>query len=318
MRAWLLIGALLTGCDGLLVGGAGSGGGGPAAVTACQTGPVYTALSSSCAQCHGAGSNKPYFSTQVAFETLLVAKPQWVVPGRPEDSRLIALLEGRASGAFPQMPPGEPSASFAAQAAAGKTRITLDTLRCWIVGLKDVAPPAQSGPLPVARRLSAEQMFTALEAQLGVVGTAASTGNFGLSLPDAIPNTDVYGWRDQNLAALGGGHWLEQRRRNDSVNPVFTQTFVNVSQTWCRLAVNAPATSNVVLKLATLGDTSAAEPQRIRDNVRQLGRRLLALNLSDADVDAYFELFRALEPDRAAGWTAVCAAMLRDPLWLTY
>ncbi len=284
--------------------------------TECTTPAVFEALSASCASCHGAGTNRPYFSSVQSFEALIVAKPQWIVPGKPGEGQFLPILEGTATGAFAQMPPGEPSAAFAAQAAAGKTNVSMETLRCWISGLKGTVSMTPAGPLPVARRLSAEQLMVALEQQLGVSGS--NVFYYGLSLPDAIPNTDVYRERDDNYAALGGPHWLELRRRNDSVNPVFIQTFVNVSQSYCRAAVGAPAATNTVLKRAAIADTSTAAPQKIKDNIKHLGRLLLATQLSDADVDAYFELFKSLEPDRSAAWTGVCAAMVRDPLWLTF
>lgn len=284
--------------------------------TECTTPAVFEALSASCASCHGAGTNRPYFSSVQSFEALLVAKPQWIVPGKPDEGQFLPILAGTATGAFAQMPPGEPSVAFAAQATEGKTNITMETLRCWISGLNGTISMTPAGPLPVARRLSAEQMMVALEQQLGVSGS--SIFYYGVSLPDAIPNTDVYRERDENFAALGGSHWLELRRRNDTVNPVFIQTFVNVTQSWCRAAVGLPAASNLVLTRAALTDTSAAAPQKIKDNIKYLGRRLLSAQLSDADVNAYFDLFTSLEPDRTAGWTAVCAAMVRDPLWLTF
>lgn len=285
--------------------------------TECTTPAVFEALSTSCASCHGTGTNRPYFSTVQSFEALIVSKPQWIVPGKPDEGQFLPLLQATASGAFTQMPPGEPSAAFAAQAAEGKTAITMETLRCWISGLTGTVSTTPAGPLPVARRLSAEQILVSLEQQLGISGSAVSVGPYGLSLPDAIPNTDVYRDRDENLAAIGGSHWLEQRRRNDTVNPVFIQTFVNVSQAYCRTAVGA-STNNRVLKFAAASDTSAAAPQKVKDNIRYLGKLLLAQRLSDADVNEYFELFRSLEPDRTAAWTGVCAAMVRDPLWLTY
>jgi hypothetical protein len=317
----LVVCSALTGCDGLFGGPGKPRPDDPMTMTVateCTTPAVFDALSTSCASCHADGSNRPYFSTLQSFEALIVAKPQWIVPGKPDEGQFLPILQGTASGTFAQMPPGEPSAAFAAQAEAGKTSISMATLRCWISGLTGVITPTPAGPLPVARRLSAEQMLVSLEQQLGISATGVALSPYGLSLPDAIPNTDVYRDRDENLAAIGGPHWLEQRRRNDSINPVFIQTFVNVSQSYCRLAVQAAAANNKVLKFATTADTSTSAPQKVRDNIKYLGKRLLSQQLSDADVNDYFELFRSLEPDRTAAWTGLCAAMVRDPLWLTY
>ncbi len=316
MRWSMLALVALAGCKGVINGGAGGTGPHPLA-TECTTPAVYTALATTCAACHGEGTNKPYFASQQAFEALLVAKRQWVVPGKPDEGQLLPLLRGQATGSVPQMPPGEPQVAFARQAEQGNTAISMATIQCWVEGLTNATATAPTGPLPVARRLSAEQMVTALEQQLGVSGSATNLSTFGLSLPDAIPNTDVYRQRDENFAALGGPHWLENRRRNDTVNPVFIQTFVNVSQTYCRAAVTA-TTNNRVLKYASLGDTSASAAAKIRDNIRYLGRLLLSQRLSDADVDDYFALFVSLEANRTTAWTAVCAALVRDPLWLTY
>lgn len=312
----LLIAIASSACEGIVKDGRPTTPG--VVATECTTPAVFEALSTTCATCHGAGTNKPYFSSVQSFEALLVSKPQWVVPGKPDEGQLLPILRGEAPGTFPQMPPGELSASFAAQAEAGKAAPSMETLRCWIEGLTGSITTTSAGPLPVARRLSAEQMLAALEQQLGVSGTANSMSTFGLSLPDAIPSTDVYGQRDQNHAALGGPHWLENRRRNDSVNPVFIQTFVNVSQVYCRAAVNAPMATNRVLKFASGSDTTTSAAPKIRDNIRYLGKLLLSQSLSDADVEDYFQLFKALEASRVTAWTAVCAAMVRDPLWMTY
>lgn len=285
----------------------------------CTTPAVYEALSSSCAGCHAANTNKPYFASQQAFEALLASKTKWVVPKKPDEGLLLPLLAGTAPGTLSQMPPGASTDTFSAMADRGETKISMQNLRCWIEGL-DPATLATSagGPLPIARRLSAEQLLTTLEAQLGISAASGAAGDFGLSLPDATPSTDVYGWRDDNYEALGGSHWLNNRRRNDAVNPVFTQTFVNTSQVYCRSAVNLPSATNKVLKHATVADTSAAAGAKIRENISYLGRHLLATRFTEADVTAYFELFQSYEPNRALGWTAVCAAMLQDPLWLTY
>lgn len=308
----LLFGALLVlvGCQGKLTGSSA-----PPNVE-CTTPAVYTALNSTCGGCHGPGTNKPYFAKQRSFETLIVAKPEWVVPGHPDQSQLIAILEGKATGDLAQMPPGP--TPFAVLASRGRTAVSMETLRCWIEGLGSGGVVIPAGPLPVARRLSAEQMVTALEQQLGISGASSGMGSMGLSLPDVIPNTDVYRQRDENYAAIGGSHWLEGRRRNDSVNPVFIQTFVNASQVACRLAVSQPSANNRILKFAAATDTSTAAPAKIRDNIKHLGRLLLSKNLSTEEVDEYFALFKDVETARSNPWASVCVAMVRDPLWLTY
>lgn len=321
MRSLVLCSLALAavGCDGIIKGGGDAGGGAgsnPPDAVECSTAAVYPALVSACAGCHGPGTNKPYFSSLQSFESLLVAKPQWVVAGKPDESELLKLLEGKAAGTYSQMPPGEPAAAFAALAAAGKTAISMENLRCWIEGLRAAPTSTTPGPLAVAKRLSAEQVLSALQHQLQLSGQEGNLGDFTLSLPDDAPRTDIYGRGEVNIAALGGAHWLDGRRRNDSVNPVFIQTFVNVSQAYCRAAVRA--SPSPVLKLASISDTTATAPSKIRDNIHYLGRLLLSVKLTDGELDEYVALFKDFEADRVDAWTAVCAAMLRDPLWLTY
>jgi hypothetical protein len=102
------------------------------------------------------------------------------------------------------------------------------------------------------------------------------------------------------------------------VDSALVQLWVNLSQRACRAAVGA-AMNNVIFTAATSSDGSADQPQKIRDNISNLSWRLLAIRPTPSELDDYFQLFVAYEStSRSTAWTAVCSAMLRDPLWLSW
>lgn len=124
-------------------------------------------LAPTCEGCHGAGASQPFFASLAAFEDLLVYDARYVTRGDPDTSPLIALLEGRGTGAYVQMPLG--SDAFAVRAARGETAVSMQEVRDWI---RDLPPPdpSRSGPDPGAsstRRLSAHEAINALEVALG-------------------------------------------------------------------------------------------------------------------------------------------------------
>ena len=61
-------------------------------------------LAPNCAGCHGEGTSAPYFASAESFEGLIVQNPRFVVPGDPDNSEFVRLLEGNGTGAFTQMP----------------------------------------------------------------------------------------------------------------------------------------------------------------------------------------------------------------------
>ncbi|MFO0724519.1 MAG: hypothetical protein U1E65_12090 [Myxococcota bacterium] len=288
----------------------------------CGSGPpvttqrVYDGLSPTCVTCHGAGTARPYFSAPAAFTALIAAKREWVIPGSPDTSPFLALLKGQRPQPYPQMPlGGDPFVTLAAQ---GKTSISLEEIACWIGGLDPTMTTTVAGPLPVARRLTAEQLLISLKMQLNVDAASLSANSYGAQSPDEVPQRDPYHDQNHNFELLGGPTWTTGIKRSNAVDSRLIQMWVNLSQRACRLAVNATP-NNPILTEASLSDTSAAAPQRIRDNIAAMSWHLLAIHPSSADLDQYFDLFVAYEPrGREVAWTAVCAAMLRDPLWISW
>jgi len=109
LAAWILADAAgcyhgldSTGADGGDDGGDGSGAaassssdGGPAddpLISECRrpSWEVFLALEPSCAGCHGEGTSVPLMHDFVAFEQLVVYDETLVVPGAPDESRLLA------------------------------------------------------------------------------------------------------------------------------------------------------------------------------------------------------------------------------------
>lgn len=202
-------------------------------------------------------------------------------------------------------------------AEQGRTSISLAELECWIGGLTATPTIAAAGPLPVARRLSAEQMIQSLVVQLGVDPARFSANEYGVQSPNDVPQLDPYHQQNSNFHLLGGPQWMTGLKRSSQVDSALVQLWVNLSQRACRAA--AAAMNNVIFTAATSSDGSADQPQKIRDNISNLSWRLLAIRPTPSELDDYFQLFVAYEStSRSTAWTAVCSAMLRDPLWLSW
>lgn len=357
MKTTLLITAgaalCLLGCEGKLGGtgtGGGAGGGGGDPFQTDDAGhlldggcPPTTAndeirqkLAPACAPCHSTG-NKPYFASLAAFENGLAYDPKWVNQADPAGSGLVKLLEGTFAGTYPQMPPGERYSAFVAD---GRVQLTIDEVKTWIANL----PPrgvVSEGPAPEAftvRRLRAEEIAVSLMDQLG------------LTLEDFVDTTSP-NWRNEELTprggrmfvyptdwtpgisqqyvsdkrateryeTLGGAVVLQGRRKDASLGPSAVQTVVQVSQAWCKLALEKTG-NTAVLRSVTLADKSATKSVEIKQNISQLWLRMLGDPASSADVDElYTQVYLPLETTSTkVAWTGVCAALVRNPKWLSY
>jgi hypothetical protein len=297
---------------------------------------IRLALSGACASCHTAG-NKPYFASLAAFENGLVYDPKWVNKDDPDNSGLILLLQGRAPGSYPQMPPGEP---FTATIADGRSKISLEELKAWIRELP-ARGAVSDGPAPesfTVRRLRADEMVLSLLDQLGLdqsdfVDTTRPTwrdeeytvrgGRLFTWPTDWAPGISQQYVSDKRATeryeTLGGAVVLQGRKHDVSLGPSSVQTVVQVSQAWCRLAIEKPG-NTAVLRSVTLADKSATKATEIKQNIAQLSLRMLGDVPSDADVnELYDDVYLPLEPaSTKAAWTAVCAALVRNPKWLSY
>lgn len=345
----LLAALLLAGCDGNLGGlmpGAGGGrggaGGGASAMDGGDCTPVgrndevRLALAPACAGCHSTG-NKPYFASLASFENGLAYDVTWVNPQDPEGSGLIRLLRGTATGAYPQMPPGE---SYASLLASGRARLTIDEVKAWIAAL----PPrgaVNQGPAPglfTVRRLRADEMILSLLDQLGLgPEDFVSTGD-----PDwrdrewTVNGGKLFVWptdwapgishqyvsdarATERYETLGGAVALQGRKKDAALGPSSLQTLVQMSQAWCRRAVEKQG-NTAILRSVTLVDKSSTNAAGIRQNLGQLWLRMLGEPPSDDDLDElYTHVYLPLEAtDTRTAWTGVCAALVRNPKWLSY
>lgn len=297
---------------------------------------VRLALAPACAGCHTVG-NRPYFASLAAFENGLVYDAKWVDPANPAGSGLIRLLQGTAPGSYPQMPPGQPYADFVAD---GRVTLTLQDLEAWMREL----PPRSAldeSPSPAAftvRRLRADEMVLSLLSQLGLspedfVDTSSPTwrdtawtargGRLFVWPTDWAPGISGQYVSDKRTTeryeTLGGAVVLQGRKHDAELGPSALQTLVQMSQAWCRLAVTK-AGNTAVLRHVTLADKSATKEADIKKNLSQLWLRMLGDPPSGAELDElYTQVYLPLEAQSTtAAWTASCAALVRNPKWLTF
>lgn len=299
---------------------------------------VRQALATTCLACHGAGSF-PFFASLETFEATLVYNTKWVNPGHPESSELISLLHGHGTGTFTQMPPGE---SYEALEARGAAPMPLADLETWV---KNLGPQGTSyeGPNPNAvtiRRLTAEEMTTSLMQQLGLetvdfVYTGdnptgwqndplhVNGGTFFVYPPDKAPTVwGGYGSDQESMRrfeALGGPNTLNYRSRTRDLAPAALQVIVQMSQAWCRRAIEKP-NNTTFFRFATKNDTSTSAPDKVKKNIGALWLSMLGEPPSDDEVnDLYSSVFQLYEPQgNTPAWTAVCSALMRHPKWLTF
>jgi hypothetical protein len=315
---------------GCKVKGTGASGG-SSPPSACVTNQaVMTALAPTCAGCHGQGA-RPFFASLSAFENQLVYDTTYVVPGHPEQSYLMSLLQGTATGTYTQMPLA--GASFAKLSAEGETQITIEAVSNWITGL--TAQPMSSAPNVMAvttQRKSAEQIQASLWAQLGLSSTDFFVGpvNYEYGTPTLnAPALDTYypvwgadapDWVMQTQPAarhaqLGGAQSLDGRARDPSPSPPFALALIGISQSWCKLAI-AKSTNQILFPMVAPSAPSAGNTPAIKANIGYLALHFLGDPASDADVDDVFNsVFLPIEAgmDAPTAWAGVCSYFIRHP-----
>lgn len=278
---------------------------------------IYLALSRTCEGCHGEGTNFPAFASFESFERLIVADASLVVPGDAAASELLALLEGEADPPLRQMPPG--AYSFVDLEQDGMTDVGIDELRAWIDGIAPCDPPSDPGSPRFARRVEAEHVRSMLFAQLGL--TLADVLNvayfpiddptFGVLTPGDNSDRDA----EARWSALGGPNLLTGNQRQSAWSPLFLQTVGPMGQAWCRRSIQLGR--DALFRDASVDTTDVGA---IKANIAYLHLRMLGVVASAAEVDAMYDgVYRhyADTEDTAVAWTAVCSALVRDPLWLT-
>jgi hypothetical protein len=298
---------------------------------------VRLSLEPTCIACHGTGASKPFFASLRSFEDLLVYDPFYVTPGDPGGSRLMALLEGRATGAFTQMPlGGEP---FATRADRGETAIDMAALRDWITtlpprGASDTEPDAES---IATRPIRAEEILRTLADQVGLdfetdfvqsvsrnfdSPTIVLQGPFPARSPDAV--FDLHYGADavaeERFTNLGGPSWLGGVIRRKEMNPGFTLTLSQLSQAWCSYAI-VDLDRTALFRHAGADDPSSTHEAEIKENLAYVHLRMLGEVATAAEIDRLYDSlflpYESADSPRTA-WVAVCSAMVRHPLWMTF
>ena len=282
---------------------------------------VFLALEPTCAGCHGEGTSVPLMQDFVAFEQLVISDASLVVPGDPQKSRLLAMLRGDGPPPLSQMPPG--ARSFADLEADGEVGIAMDELASWIEALEPCDMPGGGGSPRFARRVGVEQIRSMLFAQLGLtLDDVVFTSQFPIDDPTFPILASGHNSRDDAEArwrALGGPDLLRGDIRSSDWNPLFIQTIGPMAQGWCRRAIDLD--SPRLFRDASRDSDSAVDEAAIRSNIEYLHLHMLGIVATDADVDAMYEgVYREYEAsaDARTAWTAVCAALVRDPLWLSF
>jgi hypothetical protein len=314
-------------------GGAG-GDAGAQGPEGCGVQEMFEALEPDCVSCHRQG-NTPYFASGTSFYNLLVLDPKWVTPGDPDGSGLVAILEGRAPEPYPQMPVG--GKPFAELEAEGNTTASMQQVRTFITeldGCRATEQPARE--TASVQRKSAHQIYLALKAHIGlddedIVSRNSSGGGSEERYPIWSPDNVLRITNNVNLNvsttgstrrwyALGGESYLGGVKANRALSPTFGQTMVQVSQAWCRIGVEKDGNAALFRHVdqASLGAAAEAD---VKANIRYLMLRFWGHDATAEEVDAMHDgiyATYAASADPETAWVAVCASLIRDPLWLVY
>ena len=300
--------------------------------TGCGIDAIFKGLEPTCANCHRAGKS-PYFSSPTAFYNLLVDNPAWVTPGDPDSSELIALLEGTASGQYAQMPPGVQT--FADMEAAGQTQATVAQVRAFITDLDGCQAALEPAPERVqVQRKSAAQIHRTLKQHLGLedtdvqpYNTRVSDRRYPIWNPDYVKRI-VAGVNVNPFAtsaarrwyALGGESYMMNIEGNRSFSPTFGQAITQVAQAWCRVGVEKPD-NGALFRHVDASNLEGATPEQIDDNLRYLMLRFWGHAATDDEVSSLradvYDVY-ASRSDVPTAWVAVCATLIRDPMWIVY
>ncbi len=305
----------------------------------CGVTAMYNKLEPTCATCHR-GGNTPYFASADAFYNLIVTSPLWVTPGDPQNSPLIALLKGEATGTYTQMPLG--ADTFEDLENQGNTDTTIEEISTFITELDGCnrTQPDATVNAPIERK-RARQIVNTLYQHLGLtkddVLAFTKSRNYNDSVypiynPDDVkpvtndphisPHTQSPGIR---WYAIGGGSRLYGTKSNTIFSPTFGQAITQVSQAWCGFSIKKDgnlALFKHVSKDSLLSSTDA----QIRDNIKYLMLRFWGHVATDEEIDAmktnvfdsYISPDESTEAEHRTAWTAVCATLIRDPMWLSY
>ncbi len=304
--------------------------GGPTPEERAANQKVFDALSPTCAGCHSTGS-RGFFASIEAFEALVVYAQNEVVPGDPDNSELVLLLEGHGTRAFTQMPIAGP-----AYADMADIPMSMADIRAWVVGLE----ARQLDPLPSIEarrvtRMAADDIQRALYQQLGLTdedffvpannydiehkSNQQSDERYALSSPEAIP-APFESLPVERFASLGGGSAMFQMKSDSTVTPSYLGTLSQVSQRWCAMALDK-ANNTALLPAGASVATGSSDPAAVKAVIRQWFLHFHATVADDASVNEVFDtVFVPLETetDARAGYIGTCSYFIRHPHWVFY
>lgn len=303
---------------------------------------IFEALRPACEQCHGRDTPPTAFRTFEAFEQLLAYNDAYVVPGNPDESLLVQLLEGDGTGDSESMPPTAPYLGSEAETS----RLSMASIREWVTNLQvcEVDRPPSG---PVVRRMRAEQIRLSLYQQLGLSSTDFSGTETGYNSSEGIISndrsaptrpyrlyspTDIPGPPHQTTSAgrddrgydawadLGGADVFRGSLTTTSTSATFMQRFIPLTQAWCRRSVDDGANDALFRDIEREADV-VEQVDAAKANLRYLYLRLLSIEADDTEIDElYREVLVPLSAEGSAtdGWVGTCAALVRDPRWLSY
>jgi hypothetical protein len=289
---------------------------------------VYNGLSPVCAGCHVSGT-RAFFVSISTFQSLLVSDPRLVAPGDPDNSELVRLLEGMGTGAFKQMPIG--TQTYTDLLNAGTATLSIQAVRDWITGLAQQARDTRPDPSAMRMtRMTAERVQRALYQQLGLAHSDffSAGSNYGIAManpitdddypmqgPDAFPPPFTVEPSDR-FYGLGGGSVTQGQKKDLTPSPTFVLTLTQVSQRWCRMALNK--TGNTALFPA--GTTNATDDANVKATLARWFLHFHGTKASQAEIDELFDT--VWTPLASQGgdvpWTGLCSAFIRHPDWIFY
>ena len=305
---------------------------GPTMAEHAQNQVVFDALKPTCEGCHSTGS-RGYFVSLQAFESLVVYNPKEVVAGKPDESQLILLLEGKGTLAYKQMPISGPT--FADIAAKGGSSLTMLQIRDWVTKLQTRAQDKL--PSLDARRITrigAADVQRALYQQLGLSDadffqpassydiphkTSQDDNNYPLTSPDSLPAPYEQLPVDR-FASLGGGSAMVQLRADSTISPTFVGSLTQISQRWCGKAL-AKSPNAALLPAGVSIAMGSAEPDKVKAILRFWFLHFLSVDASPAEVDQVYDgVFVPLEAgkDTLTGYVGACSYFIRHPDWIFY
>ncbi len=279
---------------------------------------VWNGLKRNCAGCHNDGEIG-YFASIQAFESLLAYNAALVTPGDPENSPLVALLEGRRTGStFTQMPlSGSP---FAELAGRGETDITMQEIRDWIIHLE--ATSANTRPdstAPGVQRISALHVELGLSELLGLTDE-----DFFQEAPDygviafASRSEDRFPVRGDRPPVPRGYFRANAAFAGSDVSTSFVQGIVPLSQAWCGLAL--AKSGNPLFRVASI-NTGVSEREVLHEEIANWHLLFLAEGGSDEEIDHIIDgLFAPLEMESGTtrAWVGTCSFFIRHPKFIFY